>query len=360
MKRLAPIHVLSTWTRQSAAWRIADASATESHRNPAIGAPMRDVISLSPTEAACLTALRCGTTRKARIAFQAHLDPRQTDQALEGLAALDIATVDGRRTWHLTRMGETADVLIAPPVGKRGREPGQGWHVGPAATRLLALLDRPRHGADLRTPLGVTRERVRQLVVTLFARDLIRAADVVSPSFAIARKEDPALLLCLDQERVLSAFPETEATTLSKIALVAAKGRTRVAATAESLRGLGLIEKTGVATYGDLYRLTPDGAAHWQRSADKPRAALPTPPFRSARVREVLSHLEREGPTRTRDIGHRLDIPQTSINALMQCLKRKGAVRVQSDARHAPHELTRAGRAVLARMRREAKGAAAA
>jgi len=44
----------------------------------------------------------------------------------------------------------------------------------------------------------------------------------------------------------------------------------------------------------------------------------------------------------------------------MQCLKRKGAVRVQSDARHAPHELTRAGRAVLARMRREAKGAAAA
>jgi DNA-binding MarR family transcriptional regulator len=87
---------------------------------------------------------------------------------------------------------------------------------------------------------------------------------------------------------------------------------------------------------------------------------LPTPPFRSARVREVLSHLEREGPTRTRDIGHRLDIPQTSINALMQCLKRKGAVRVQSDARHAPHELTRAGRAVLARMRREAKGAAAA
>jgi DNA-binding MarR family transcriptional regulator len=321
---------------------------------------MQDVISLSPTEAACLTVLRSGTTRKARIALQAHLDPRQTNQALARLATLDIAIVDGNRTWQLTKTGETADVVIAPPVRKRGRKPAHGWPVGPAATRLLALLDRPRHGADLQVLLGVTRERVRQLVVTLFARDLIRAGDAASPGFAIARKQDPSLLLGLDQERVLSAFPETEATTLSKIALEAAKGQTRVAATAESLLALGLIEKTGVATYGDLYRLTPDGAAHWQRAADAPRAALPTLPFRSARVREVLSHLESEGPTRTRDIGYRLDIPQTSINALIQCLKRKGAVRLRSDARHAPHELTQAGREVLARMRREAKGVAVA
>jgi DNA-binding MarR family transcriptional regulator len=319
---------------------------------------MRNAISLSPSEAACLTALRSGTARKARIALRARLDLRQTNLALAGLAALDIAAVDRDRTWHLTKTGKTAGVVIAPAVRTRGRKRGTGWPTGPAATRLLALLDRPRHGAELSVLLGVTRQRVHQLVVALFARDLIRAGDGRSPSFAIARKEDPSLLLRQDQERVLSAFPETEATTLSKIARITSAARPRVAAITEVLREAGLIEKTGVATYGDLYRLTPAGSAHWQRSASVPRADLPPLPFRSGRVRDVLSFLEREGPVRTRDVGRRLDISQTSINALMQYLKRKSVVRVHSDARHAPHELTPAGREMLARMRREAADAA--
>jgi len=150
---------------------------------------------------------------------------------------------------------------------------------------------------------------------------------------------------------VLSAFPENEATTLSKVTFVVQMAAGNVATIAESLREAGLIEKTGMATYGDLYRLTAAGAAHWQRSTTARRADIPPLPFRSDRVRTVLSYLESHGPIRTRDVGLGLGISQTSINALMQYLKRKNAVRTQTDARHAPYALTPDGREMLAAMR---------
>jgi DNA-binding MarR family transcriptional regulator len=101
-------------------------------------------------------------------------------------------------------------------------------------------------------------------------------------------------------------------------------------------------------TKGDLYRLTAAGSAHWQRSATARRADIPPLPFRSGRVFAVLSFLATRGPTRTRDVGHALGISQTSMNALMQTLKRKKMVRTQSDAHHAPYELTQDGRETLA------------
>ena len=315
---------------------------------------MPKTVALNPSEAACLTTLRSGSERKALIAMRARLNLRQAKRALGGLASLDIAASDDDRTWHLTPRGKAADILIAPSVRTRGRNRVSGWPPGPAAAHLLALLDRPRHGAELGALLGVTRQRVHQLVVALFARDLIRAGDPGCPGFVVALKEDPSLLLRQDQERVLSAFPDTEATTLSKIALVTHMAKGRTAAVAESLRETGLIEKTGAAVHGGLYRLTATGSAHWQRSTAGPRADVPPLPFRSNRVRDVLSFLESEGPTRTRDVGLRLEISQTSINALMQYLKRKKVVRTRSGARHAPHELTPEGRQMLAAMKRKA------
>ena len=307
-------------------------------------------ILLTAPEAACLGALRSCTERKVQIALRAGLNLRQTSRALGTLASLGLASTNARHAWHPTPRGKTAKISIAPAVRTRGRKPMTRSVAGTSATRLLALLDRPRRGSELTTLLGVTRQRVHQLVVALSALGLIRFADPTYPTFAIALKNDPSILLQPGQERVLSAFPENEATTLSKVTLVVQMTAGKVATIAESLREAGLIEKTGTATYGDLYRLTAAGSGHWQRSTTARRADIPPLPFRSDRVRTVLSYLQSHGPKRTRNIGLALGISQTSINALMQYLKRKNTVRTQTDARHAPYELTPDGREMLAAM----------
>jgi len=48
---------------------------------------------------------------------------------------------------------------------------------------------------------------------------------------------------------------------------------------------------------------------------------------------------------------------QRSMNALMQSLKRRGIVRVRSDAFRSPYMLTDEGRELLAAMTRRAEGA---
>lgn len=315
---------------------------------------MSEPISLRASEAACLDALRSGTERQAMIALRSGLNLPQTKAALGSLAALKLATINGNRIWHVTPQGKVAEILIAPTVRTRGRPPVTEVVPGTSAARLMALLDQPRRGAELVALLGVTRQRVHQLVVALAARGLIRFGDPNSPTLVIALKDDSSTLLRQEQERVLSVFPETEATTLSKIARATRMHRGKIATIAEFLRNAGLIEKTGIATYGDLYQLTAAGLAHWQRSTTVRQADAPPPPFRSDRVREVLLHLESQGPTRTRDVGYRLEIPQPSINALMQYLKRKNAVRTQADLRRAPYELTPDGLEMLSAMKRQA------
>jgi DNA-binding IclR family transcriptional regulator len=319
---------------------------------------MPEPILLTTPEAACLEALCRGTERTVLIALQAGLNLKQTAKSLATLASLDLAEVDVRRKWHLTPHGKTVEFSIAPPVPSRGRRTIPKATPGPSATRLLELLDRPRRGADLATMLGVTRQRIDQLVVALSAFGLIRSADPSSPIFVVARRDDPSILLRADQERALSAFPDTEATTLSKIAVAVNMPAAKVASIAELLRAAGLIEQTGTGTYGDLYRLTTEGSMHWQRSAATRRADTPPLPFRSDRVRAVLTCLESRGPIRTRDVGQGLGISPTSINALMQYLKRRNTVRTHTDARHAPYELTPDGRKMLAAMRGRAGNAA--
>jgi DNA-binding IclR family transcriptional regulator len=213
------------------------------------------------------------------------------------------------------------------------------------------LLDRPRRATELAALLNVTRQRVHQLLVVLSALDLIRSAEPEHPTSVVARKEDPSLLLRPDQERALSAFPDARATTVSKIAAATGMRAATVTATVQFLSHAGLVETTGTATFGDLYRLTAAGSAHWQRSATTRRADLPPAPFRSDRVRDVLTYLEGHGPTRTRDIGASLGIPATSINALMQYLKRRNAVGNRTDMPHSPHGLTPEGRHMLMAMR---------
>ena len=311
----------------------------------AVSDPVPPEATRSRVEQNVLTALRVSL----------HVQPTETAPA----PPLDFAAADGYRYWSLEATGDTC----APPdIRKRGRPPVTGLSPGSSATRLLALLEQPRHGSELPALLGVTAKRIYQLVITLSAYGLIRSADPRFPVFVLARKDDPSILLRPDQERVLSAFPSGQATTLAKIALLTHMSRGKTTTVADALCQAGLIEKTQATTFGDLYRLTAMGSAHWQRSATAPRADIASQPlpFRSDRVRDVLSHLASHGPTRTRDIGLGLAIPQTSINALMQYLKRKNVVRTQSSARIAPYELTQDGRDMLAAMRRQAGNVAAA
>ena len=313
-------------------------------------------ILLSAPEAACLKALGSGAGRKAQIALRAHLNLRQTSRALERLAALQLAVGNNRHEWHLPLRGKRSDIRIVPAARKRGPKPSTARAPGAGAARLLALLDRPRHGTELMAMRGVTRQRVHQLVVALSAFGLIRLADPDFPTFVIARNDDTSILLRSDQERLLSTFPEAEATTLSRIARVLQMPAAKLDRIAKSLCKMGLIKKAGMETYGTLFRLTPTGAAHWQRSLTAPHADTPPLPFRSDRVRAVLSCLETHGPIRTRDIGRALGVGKATINALMQYLKRKDAVRPESDAHFAPYELTAGGREILAAMRRPAEG----
>lgn len=313
---------------------------------------MLNPVSLTPDEASCLEALRAGADKKMSIALRASLNLGRTQRALEKLASLGLAAISGRRgAWHLTRRVKLADIVIVPAARRRGRKPMAELTPSPSAARLLELLKRPRRGAGLPALLGVTRQRVQQLVAEVSALGLIRFADPNFPTLAIALKDDPAVLLCQAEERVLSAFPQVWATTLSKVADAARMPVGKTAVLTDSLCEMNLIERTSAVAGGDLYRLTAAGAAHWQRSATARRADAPPPPFRSDRIHWVLSYLASQGPRRTRDVALELKAPQQSVNALMQYLKRKNAVCTQTDAWHAPYVLTPDGRDMLSAMK---------
>jgi DNA-binding MarR family transcriptional regulator len=285
------------------------------------------------------------------IAIRSGLSLKHTASALKSLTSLGIAASKDGRSWHLTRRGIGSAASADAPPRKRGRKPGDATKPSPSAQRLLACLDRPRTSAELSALMNVTRQRIHQILVVLFALDLIRSADPEHPTGLVARKEDASVLLRRDQERVLSAFPQSGATTRSRLATAAGLRAAAIAAALEFLSREGLIETTGTTRSGDLYQLTPAGSAHWQRSATANRADLPPPPFRSDRVRDVLTYLEEHGQRRTRDIAAELNIPPTSMNALMQYLKRRNAVGNRNDVRHSPYGLTADGRRMLAAMR---------
>lgn len=53
-------------------------------------------------------------------------------------------------------------------------------------------------------------------------------------------------------------------------------------------------------------------------------------------------------------MGNDLDVDHSSMNALMQYLKRRGLVKKAGDAFHAPHEITAEGQYVRQEMNRRA------
>src|SRR5208282_3553301 len=131
-------------------------------------------VSLPSAEAACLQMLRAGFGRPTVIALRRGHGVERIGRALATLSDLRLAKKGKDGVWGLTARGRTVPFSVLPEVRTRGRRPSLTVAPGSTAARLLALLETPRHRADLPGLLGVTRERVRQLVVSQSAAGRIR------------------------------------------------------------------------------------------------------------------------------------------------------------------------------------------
>jgi DNA-binding IclR family transcriptional regulator len=215
--------------------------------------------------------------------------------------------------------------------------------VGPAGERLLDLLAHPMRGHEIARQLNVSRERVRQLIVTLVALGRVRVGDPDRVTLIVARHDDPSVLLSCARERVLSSLPQTEETTAPYVASDLGMPPADVMNHLSRLADQGLVRGTGRSRRGAHFILTEAGATHPQYRSDATKARRVPLAVRSDRVRQVLSHLADHGPARIRDLRDALHIPHASANALMQYLKRKGLVRKMADDLTAPLELTAQG-----------------
>jgi len=323
---------------------------------------------LTRSEAACLMALRNLGFSQRRIARAAKLDLKKTTAALRRLAELGLVRRSEVKLWSATATGETCDFeTVADPRLKRGR-PGRPdpqlrlelvdasrrdlgrAELGPSARRLLDLLDRPKGAKALACESGFSRERVEQLLLRLHAHGRIEFVDPDHPSWLIRRADDRSAVLTRDESRVLSLIPAEPAADVLRLTGVRTLARYEVKHILDKLVEGGLVEVVESPSGAPAVRLTAAGLDHPQHSPAK-RAAPPARlPVRSDRVRLVLQTIAGADALRIRDVRRLTNIPQPSINALMQYLKRKGLVAKLDDRFDAPYRLTERGGATLAQM----------
>lgn len=309
---------------------------------------VEDHLILSREEADCLIVLRNPGYGASRVAVEAKLDLHKTETALRKLAELGLAEQTESKMWLVTDRGRTCgfDTSSSRPE-RRGRPPG------PSAQRLLDLLNRPMRGVALARSLGLTRERVRQLLLKLHAQDLVVFGDADRPSWMVKRSDDETCLLSRAEERVLSALPEAYGTDAARLRAVAGLSEAEVKVVLANLTDAGLSDAVD-GRRGDLvFRITAAGLAHPQYAQSGRRTPPPPPPrlpVQSERIRMVLKTIADAGALRIKDVKHQTHIPQNSINALMQYLKRKQLVAKTGLEFDAPYSLTERGRAVLAEM----------
>jgi predicted Rossmann fold nucleotide-binding protein DprA/Smf involved in DNA uptake len=178
-------------------------------------------LALRESQTACLVALRHRKSSTSKIAIEAKLDIKKTAAALRTLAQLGLAEQDGTRTWRTTARGVTCRFETVPDRPRQTQEPG------PSSQRLLDMLDRPMPGSVIAERLGVTRQRVRQLVVRLHALGRIAFGDPNNPFWIVMRVEDKSLVLSYDEERVLSALPRERAADAARIRVAARQHKSR-------------------------------------------------------------------------------------------------------------------------------------
>ncbi len=312
-----------------------------------------ETVELSVSEAACLDAIKEGLGTKTTIAVGALRDFRTVTKALKTLRRVRLVRRGRDARWRVTARGQHCSVMRIPdPKPKRGPRAVGKVVEGSAADRMLVALDRPMRGKNLTALLGVSLQRVHQIVVRLLAYHKVRIGDRAHVLQIVARSDDPSALLTRDEERVLSVLPDDATTVVTGLAAAAHMPNAQIQEALARLCELGLVENSGTRRGKALYRLTSAGGEHFQRRNGARRAKPALLVVKSDRVRDVLSYLSDHGEARIIDVRDALGIAHASINALMQYLKRKRLVKKVGDALNAPYELTENGREALAEMLR--------
>jgi DNA-binding MarR family transcriptional regulator len=310
-----------------------------------------NILQLTASQAACLESVNVGLHRKTKIALHTKRDLKTVAAALDGLSRAKLIRRHDKHSWRSTKFGQLCVPDVIPDPNGRDRARGR-IVVGSAAERLLATLDRPGRGQDLARQLGISRQRLLQLVVRFFADGRLKLGDLERPTHIIARSDDNSILLTRDQELLLSALPGDAATTVMKLKAAISMPYNRLHASISALQGLRLLNQSQSKKGVPLYELTADGRKHFQRRPPL-HFAEPAPlPVRSDRVRKVLSYLAKCGQARIRDIANDLGIDRQNMNAQMQYLKRKGLARKPGKGLHDPYVVTDEGNATLSEMKR--------
>jgi DNA-binding IclR family transcriptional regulator len=310
-----------------------------------------DTCALTKAQAACLSAIRRGVRSKAQIAIAAQLDLTTALRALEALWKLRFARKTRTNEWRPTPLGKKCQVKIIADKKRHARKtPGEG------AQRLLDALERPMSGADLAAHLGITKQRVHQLVVRLLASGHLRIGDSDSVLRIIARVDDSTPLLTSDEQRVFSVVTNEYGTTARKIRLAAGCAEAVADNALKRLRRAKLVTQTKTSSGAVGYQVTEVGIGHPQYGRSVERAEPPPLPVRSNRVRDVLALFAVRGRMQITEARVALGISHHSINALVQYLKRKSLIRKAGSDLRSPFLLTETGRNVLAEMcRRQTK-----
>jgi DNA-binding IclR family transcriptional regulator len=304
-------------------------------------------LALTNSQAACLIALRQGNETKPSLAIAAKLDLTKTATALAVLARLGLAKQNQAKRWHATARGKICRYNAVPDRLRRGRDvPGIG------GLRLLALLDRPMRGGEIVEKLGITHQRVRQLIIQLHARGYVRLGDRENIFWMVMRAGDKTRLLSRDEERVLSVIPREYVTDITKIRLATCMPANKVISIIEKLNISGLVETSNGLRRDQVYRITMAGLNHPQRAHSARLAQELRLPVESDRINKVLSTISDSSALRIKDLSKMLQIPHQSTNALMQYLKRKHLVEKIGQELHAPYALTEVGREALVEMTR--------
>ena len=284
---------------------------------------------LTKSQAGCLMVLRNPGFSQRRIAGAAKLDLKRTEAALRKLAQLGLARRSDSQLW-------SAIARYPQPA--------------PSGRRLLDLLDRPKGASALAHESGFSRERVGQLLLQLHARGRIIFVDPEYPSWLIKRADDESAVLARDDTRVLSAVPAERPADVSRLMMVKTLARCDIERTLDRLVEGGLVEIVESPSGAPAFRLTSAGLEHPQYVPPKRLLPASRLPVRSDRVRLVLQTIAEADALRIRDVRHLTNLPQRSVNALMQYLKRKRLVVKIGDAFDAPYRLTKQGVATLAEM----------
>jgi DNA-binding IclR family transcriptional regulator len=302
---------------------------------------------LTESQKACLVALRSRKESKTNIAIQAKLDLQKAAKALEALKEFGLVRRSEMNSWRLTGRGTSCRFKTIPDRIRCGSA-----LPGPGARRLLDILDRPTRGIELAERLGITLQRVRQLVVKLHAQGLVKFGDPERILGVVSRTKDKTVLLSRDEARVLSAIPDAYATNVTKIRLAVLLPEKSVRKILDRFIAKGFVVAQNGFTGEAVYQITVPGLKHPQYRQDARLAHAPRLPVESDRVRAVLSAIRDARSLRIRDLKNALKIPQASMNALMQYLKRKGLVQKNSQEQAAPYSLTDKGFDALTEMAR--------